>query len=229
MGIRVHKFLGYGLADVQTKDMRITDERINPQSWLLTYDGTPSVEDYHAWLSQHQREFPSMDLWYCRDEKRDRRRELNHCAIWSPEYGMPEVLVLQPLGCPDWSRFDNSIDYIEETWLRPERQGNHVDLVGGGIYPWIGTYMDDRTGEAVDDKIMWWVRLCNSDEPDDEGRAEALDVLAQAAGLSGHEEAVAHVWPMVPDEVRDLAEFAELFTSDGTWRQLRPMLYTYWA
>jgi hypothetical protein len=37
------------------------------------------------------------------------------------------------------------------------------------------------------------------------------------------------VVPKVPEEIRDLAEFGQLFTHAGVWRQLRPVLYTYWS
>jgi hypothetical protein len=34
--------------------------------------------------------------------------------------------------------------------------------------------------------------------------------------------------PLVPEEVRDLAEYTALFTSPGTWLSLRPLLITWW-
>jgi hypothetical protein len=56
-----------------------------------------------------------------------------------------------------------------------------------------------------------------------------LDSLAQAAGFDSHADATSNVVPVVPEEIRDLAAFAGLFTDDTIWRQLRPLLYAYWS
>ena len=55
MGIRVQKFLGYGLDDVQydKEKWKFTDPRINPESWALQYDKEPSIDDYGSWLEKH--------------------------------------------------------------------------------------------------------------------------------------------------------------------------------
>jgi len=66
MGIRVHKFLGYGLTDIQTEDMKITDPRINAASWALTREGEPSPVEYQEWLAVHDSGRPAMDYGYLR-------------------------------------------------------------------------------------------------------------------------------------------------------------------
>lgn len=41
-------------------------------------------------------------------------------------------------------------------------------------------------------------------------------------------EAAARIVPTVPSDLRRLAEYGQLFTSDDVWKSLRPVLYRYW-
>jgi hypothetical protein len=230
MGIRVHKFLGYGLTDVKPKD-----ERINWESWLLTYEDAPEPEAYLAWLEarQDERRF-SLDYAHLKhlppsDGKWHPARSLEDCAVWRDEYGLPEVLALRPFGLPDWCRFDDTIDYMEETYpWTDQSQQNRVKIYEHGPFPFNGAYMDKRDGRVLPPEIMTWWRLVN-DAKDGEEKAKALDLFAVTCGFTSSEEAAENVRPEVPDEIRDLAEFGQLFTHAGIWRQLRPLLYTYWA
>lgn len=232
MGIRVHKFLGYGLTDVKPKD-----ERINWDSWLLNYEGAPEPEEYLAWLESRQddRRF-SLDYAHLKhlapsDGKWDPRRSLDECCVWRDEFGLPEVLALRPFAHPDWCRFDDTIDYMEETypWSDEWSQQNRVKVYEHGPWPYIARYMDKRDGRVLPQDIMVWWRLVNDNPRDAEGRAKALEIFAATCGFASHEEAAENVRPEVPEEIRDLAEFAALFTSETAWLQLRPLLYTYWA
>lgn len=229
MGIRVNRFLGYGLTDVQHEKYEITDDRINTSSWLLDFEPPPNGA-YLTWLSQRpEASGYSIDRWYLRDTPEQKQRDLCSCIAYSPEYGLPNVLALQPLAMTNWARHDDSIDYVQETWLRPQRkrQLNHVEEIPGCLYPWEGAYMDAQTGERLPQDILEWVRLRN-DRPFPR-REEGLEVLAQHFGFADHAEATARVVPVIPEEVRDLLEFSQLFSDDKAWRQLRPLLYTYWS
>jgi len=234
MGIRVHKFLGYGLTGLEHDGMKLTDERVNRESWLLAHDGVPALGDYFAWLEARRaassKEFSfSLDWVHLKNlgkENWPKPRDLDDCAAYDPEYGRPDVLVVRPYSARDWYRFDDPIDYVQETYLRDPgtAQESRADLIGACLYPY-QSYMDDRTGTALDDKVFMWVRASNARD----SSPEVLDTFAQWAGFSGHAEASGHVVPFVPEEVQDLVEYAQLFTHAGVWRQLRPVLYTYWA
>ena len=232
MGIRIHRRLGYALTDVRTDGFKVSDERINSGSWLLTHDFGPSMDAYREWLESNATDHRfSVDLAALKhgDVK---ARGLDSCITHDAEYGLPEVLLLQPLSMlGEWSRYDDSIDYAQETYLRgDEAQQNRVEpithCVAAGLYPWSGTYMDDRTGERLGDMVMHWIRVTNSLKGDP---GTEMDLLARAAGFADHADALAHCAPLVPEEIRDLATFAGLFTDDTVWRQLRPVLYTYWS
>lgn len=236
MGIRIHKFLGWGLTDVQPKD-----ERINWNSWLLSYEGAPEPEEYLAWL-EPRRDGVRFTLDYAHlkhlpppDGKWNRERDLTACAVHRDEYGLPEVLALRPLAHPDWSRFDDAIDWMEETypWSDETSQQNRVKVYDHGPWPHNAAYMDKRDGRALPGAVLPWWRLLNTKVAPGTRQMDeafgALDIFAREMGFSGHEEAKANVVAEVPQEIRDLAEFGQLFTHAGVWRQLRPLLYIYWC
>lgn len=238
MGIRIHKFLGYGLDSVTEND-----PRINFDSWILHCENYPGLSEYQEWLSAREeslRGYHSLDLWHLRDagkhpppaDSRWRKdQDLLNCVAWNCEATAPRPLVLRLLSMPDWSRNDDTIDYTQETFLARsyglEAVTDRLEMVNACIYPWDGQYMDDRTGDRLDQKIMMWVRSRNRslEEPVSPG---TLDLFAQEAGFTDHAEAQAHVFPVVPQEIRDLAEFSGVFTDETVWRQMKPLLYTYW-
>lgn len=207
MGIRVHKMLGYGLTDLQVGGGRIMDARINTSSPWATFDNMP----VSLWEFTNRRR---SDLQLAKD---DPRRYIVH----DTEYGLSNVVCIRPGWIDDWYRYDNSIDWVEETYLRgeDEAQRNWVRVLPHGLHPWNGSYMDDRTGEKVPTDIMTWVRVRGMKvTPDD-----------AMAGFADHEDAAAHCVPFVPTDVREVAEWADLFTNPDVWRQLRPMVYCWWA
>lgn len=238
MGIRVHKVLGYGLTDVECENYRISDARFNPASKFLDDERWEMKPDeYLDWLKARteEREKASdfdafnIDVYLLKEgtEKRD-RLYMSDVFIHQREYGLPSVVLLKPLSFEDWRRYDDAIDYVEETYLRPdeERQINWVKELPHGIYPYSGIYMDRRTGERLKDPLeTLWRRRYFSPNVTDETRED----IAMAMGCATFEEADKTFGPLVPVEIRDLVEWGELFTDDTVWRQLRPMLYTYWS
>jgi hypothetical protein len=239
MGIRVHKILGWGLTDLE-KDYE-ADPRVNWASPLLPGgDKTPTAGDYWSWLEKRReaagKKFPfSLDWAMLRHDEKLREKDLYGCVVYEHEYGLPEVLVIRPATKDDWSRFDDTIDYMEETypWSRGSQQ-NRVQVYEHGPFPFNGSYMDKRTGKLVPEKVMYWIRArSNVQQAPGDTIAERLGMLNALAQeftpFETHAEADENIVPQVPDEIRDLAEFGQLFTHAGTWRQLRPLLYTYWA
>lgn len=242
MGIRVTKVLGYGLTDVKTRKWDIADGRINRKSLLFDYDSEATFDDYLEWLKA---EYPtddrkmdnfSMDMWLFKEREKEDFDWRDKTGAWYPqdlvhhgiEYMMKNVLLIRPLSCKDWMRHDNPIDYIEETEKfrdNPDGSANHVMMVPGGIFPYNGSFMNARTGERVKDGITlyriltWkgWDTLYN------------LDSAAKDMGFNDGDDVRQNLVPVVPNEVRDLARWGKLFTNDDVWKQLRPMLYTYWS
>jgi hypothetical protein len=233
--------MGWGLTDLTAgkRDHWRADPRVNWDSRLLKYEGA-SPQEYFRWLEERRRASESkfsfsLDWASLAHTDAGAKRDLSRCLTYNPEFGMPTVLVLTPLGKPDWSRYDDDMDYTMETYLRPRKaQTNHVEVLPHPPFPFNGFYMDNRTGERLNDRVMWWIRArSNFDSLPRAGRAAALEGLdllaAECTPYADHEEASRYVIPQVPEEIRDLAEYGELFTEPDVWLQLRPVLYTYWG
>ena len=61
-------------------------------------------------------------------------------VIRAHEFGCPNVMVFQPFSCiKEWTRFDNIIDYVEESAKHNSRARWHTLRHLCGIYPYIGT------------------------------------------------------------------------------------------
>jgi hypothetical protein len=97
-----------------------------------------------------------------------------------------------------------------------------------GLYPYDSFYMDARSGQRLDDIVMVWWRAHNSHTPA-EGKQDLLDEISRRLGFVDDADAQAHIVPMIPEEISDLALYAELFTDESVCLQLRPLLYTYWG
>jgi hypothetical protein len=234
MGIRVNKFLGYGLTDL-TPGYR-SDPRINWDSPLLlcSDEKMPTAGDYFTWLEARREaagdKFSfSLDWALLRHDEERRGPDLYDCAAYEHEYGLKEVLALRPVTKDDWARSDDDLDYMEETYPWSERsQQNRVQVYEHGPFPFNGSYMDKRDGRRLSDVVFPWWQMQNGTR-DREFREQAADLFAVQMGFTGHAEAAENVVPEVPEEIRDLAEFGRLFTHAGVWRQLRPLIYVYWS
>lgn len=248
MGIRVHKVLGYGLTDVKTRKYDIADGRINRKSPLLDYAADATLDQYLDWIDATYRgdkDHFSMDSWLLAERKEVKEVEAEtvdfkwwreKTGVSTPrdlihhgtEYLEKNVLVIRPLSGKDWYRSDDPIDWIEETHLREPENENGVNwykTLGDGIFPYIGTYMNAHTGERVKEGIE--LRRCFTWK--DWDKFYDVDKLAKDFGFVDAEDARVNLVPRVPDEVRDLAKWGKLFTNDDVWKQLRPIIYTYWS
>lgn len=169
--------------------------------------------------------------------KRDRSSLSPNDAVYRHgEYGDPSVLVIRPLTLTDWHRRDDSLDYAAES-MSARAGENYATVLPHAPYPFSGLFMDSAVGLRLPDEVMPWVRLQSRlrDEPDlDEATrsqiVQAMEVIAtKFLGFEDGQAAMDRIAPCVPGEVRALAEFGQVFTSGDVWRQLRPVLYTYWS
>jgi hypothetical protein len=230
MGIRIHKTLGYGLTDVATEGGRITDPRINSDSCLLD-ETKASPGGYAGFLERmasEGNEDARMEIELVAMTAKEKEVSPSSLCVRAIEGGLPNVLLVRPVGFPHWYRYDDPIDFQEEV-MRDGHPDPRVVEIDGGIYPWVGTYMDVRTGERVDSTaVSIWRQIAHGDMADEE-KGTALDRIAQVLGYADHAEAQRFVAPVVPPDVRYVCDWGGLFTGPDVWRQLRPLLYVYWA
>ena len=133
-----------------------------------------------------------------------------------------------------WFRSGDSIDWWEAS-LKPDGQGDdaRLDFLPSGPSPYSDRFMDIDGTElnAAAARFMMLAREgLSGDELDEEASwIRRLDPKAHGQVYFSGADALARIVPHVPAGVRNLAEYGQLFTSDDVWKQLRPVLYTYWA
>lgn len=247
MGIRVNKFLGYGLTDVEHEDYEMKDQRLDLSVLDDLYE-RDRLDEYRAFIESRPKnryDMPPAYLdygWFLDRERpesqqsrRSSRRTLDDCFVWGAEYRLGSVFAVQPLSCSDWSRTDDPIDWVEETYRwesDAEPQINHVQTLPHGIYPWNSSYMDARDGRKLPDSVMPIIRsMSHAREMDYDLATELEDYryLWEPMGFSTAQETVNLIAPVIPEEVQLLCEFVGIFTSPDIWLQLRPLVYVYWA
>lgn len=272
MGVRVNKVLGYGLVDLVAERHTIMDERINPEGMLganrweddfWTRDQyLDNLDDlaspFKDWADQPE----GGDILYPADNiGQDAHFEKSTIEQFSPawrprdsvvyqgEYGMSNVLcIIPPSMTSAWSRYANSIDYIEET--RIYKQTNRVEVFKDrGFHPWDFGCMDCRTGMVLDTKLQEafcllqaHVRRVNTnafsmaysyeearDFYSSENAKFKMDDIAQQLGFLDRHECADFMVPIIPRAVHYLCHFGKIFRDESTICQLRPMLYVYWS
>lgn len=266
MGIRVHKELGYGLVDLKVENFRIVDERINPEGILGEHGDRWESEawsrekylEYLEQLAYHPREKSTSNMELLNQGKKlppyiemfgeDANWDLNNLETnpgWSPidsvvhqaEFGLPNVLlIIPPCEEKEWRRYDDPIDYVEETQLQV--QVNRVVVLKQGLYPWDGLRMDSRSGKVFTGEehqtltLFRRLTLSLKAEPpgeDEEKVARLLQSIAEKLGFANREECEQFIAPVVPKSVQYLCQFAKIFRDWKTVFQLRPMIYVYWC
>jgi hypothetical protein len=242
MGIRINKALGWGLTGLDATWR--ADARLNWDSPVFErHSGTG--RDYLQWLLERRKK---VDLasrpWFSLDAatmsaraelEQFGGRQVQEVVSYHPEYASPHVLVIRPFVLDSWTRTDDSIDYTWETAEHPGTE-DRVQVLAAGIFPFNGLYMDAETGEDLPHDVVQWVRLRNGLvrsgqlSPGDRVTAARLDEIAvQLTRYRTWGEAQDKIVPRVPEEIRDVSEYLNLFPGPDVWKQLRPVLYTYWA
>jgi len=128
----------------------------------------------------------------------------------------------------NWERYDDTIDYTEETYLRgSDSQANRVEILHYGIYPYNASYMDARDGR----KIPWdsAAYLCRTLWEFPDADPQALDAMAMIAGFNSAAEALLWFAPTIPEEIVAYCRWDGVFKDIATVNQLRPMLYVHWS
>ncbi len=230
MGIRVRKVLGYGLTDVKCKKNKIVDLRFNQNGFLCVdceeREERWTLKKYIEWL---ENKAPAkddynrkMNLVYA-EEALKSKRDFYDVLIHETEYGNPKIFCAIPFSkYKNWRRYDDDIDYIEESYLRKNKQINWAKKINGCPYPYID-FWDNRTGRSVDAGLACLIyRSINSKRYPDHDIAEKL-------GFETRQECLDHLRPAPPYELITILEYCEIFSSPEVIYQIEPLIYTYWT
>lgn len=242
MGLRIHKVMGWALTDVRydRAAWAFTDERINLESPLLGCRlGSGAIDAYARWLRARDGDDAvgaSFTMCATLQDARSRNRTipLDRVVVHEPETGSPKVLVVTPPWAHDWCRWDDPIDYQVETSRRRPGVGPRVQVLRYAPFPFDGLYMDADSGErfepAQNGSVFAQCRAAVREHGLDGTSVAELDAIARTLlAIPTWQEACRRVVPAVPDDVAALVEWGHLFTDPAVVRQMRPVIYTYWA
>ncbi len=214
MGVRVHKILGYGLVDVKTEDGEIVDDRFNIDFIDKFNTEEFSIESYISFLTSLENDYEcQIEINTVKNKKWHIYDSIQHDS----EYGLPEVFCIIPVGFSDWRRYDDTIDYYEETINK--KQKNHFQVIPFGIFPWQGFYADVRRKKifkGIEQEIA--SALKRNLQKNKEESIKRIGIFS-----------VDDIQPVVPKSIFYLCEFLNVFNIEDTVWTLKPMLYTYWS
>lgn len=246
MSLRLNKAIGYALTDLVTDD-----PRINYESPLLDWPrleeedpdfDAPNFEGYIAWLKESAAagtggfgtNMEATLLQIMVDKERGTAKLTD--AVIHQQESCPEVLLLiPPIYIHSWLRRDDSIDHAEARLQPGNGLDNKLTRVDVGFGAYSNRFMDidgtDHSGTAA-----YFVQMAEGGMPADELDPIARDIRPMdwrfddtRQMYSNAAEASARLVPTVPTDLRRLAAYGKLFTSNEVWKQLRPVIYTYWS
>lgn len=243
----IHKMIGYGLVDVKTKKDALADSRFNPKGIMFNLDDPKwTLEGYADWLlaraakiaatmennrdakwrhQEHIAEAKTVERFV--EANRHLPYSIHPFFKFDAECGLDNVWCVVPVGyCKEWFRYDDTIDYHEETWCKGRtRQGNRVKVMEHGIFPFNCEWCDSRTGRRLDGDLS---RFFRSMAKKKDTSPSALRGMAVDMGFKNRSEAIKYSKPLVPFCIEALCEYTEVFKDPKTIHQLNPMLYVYW-
>lgn len=241
MGIRIHKKLGYALTDVQydkrqykLKDLRFDEDKLHER--MTDCEEGEVVKDKAGVLDFYRTtpEFRSdRDFEFSWNLRSGLRKDVSYNLFtWQTECGLPNVMLFQPVGHYDWSRYDDIIDYIEET---EKRQRNYVKLLkGAGIYPHLGWVRFREAEKEFEEIPGFWDPDKKSVSPADYsqlvGRWDPKQRPVASGALLKH--LLEDYRPVIPLDVMSVVwYFRKAFKVPALEivNSLRPVLYVYWS
>lgn len=257
MGLRIHKALGWGIDDVivtsdDRDNARVADPRFNPSSVVFTYENRDNFTDaaYLAHIEDVMGEATVESVMNDTEglfvskfmvEEMIKSKLARH---W--DYMVMDGMIYQPLGnhkaavliippgnSDSWLRSDSPVDHYESLVDSGNSITPTVKKLSVTPYPYSGV-MNAKTGEKIDGPLVrTFSKITNlmltADEEGRKGLPELGLALAKKMGFESLNEANDAIVPYVPGDVRDFAAWTGLFADDNAWKDLRPMVFTYWA
>lgn len=249
MGIRLHKVIGYGLADLKVEKKKIADPRVTDTH--VTNDNLHEDEDkssitaYGKWLKKHveagvedpeNEDLDHIERWIARTKKSERYTDDWYGTVVKsfPEvdnsWWSEGVICITPLTYrKEWQHYDDSIDYAlnQERSVKSRGHGTEqsVRVLRLNPFPFEGRYRDLRTGEELESFKAGRIHsLARRGET-----SEADTAANHLFGFENYADFDANTNILVPESVRTLAAWMDLFTDPNQWMRLKPMILTYWS
>jgi len=273
MGIRVVKCIGYGLTDLafEKKEYHQTmvDPRINWKklqkrqekmyemgaksflTWVKrNWSAILQLEAHEHKISLEKvKEFPQFCPYLLKEFfGRHKHWDLSNCLVHDSEFGLPNVMVLIPplhayFGECGWKRYDDTIDWVEETWSYGQSY-RVVEPNSCGIWPYdqnMVRFKDPKPGLWSDDNVKQRLINCKVDTDGAPIKIGSADYNMLVGRWSPNMpptvegdllEHLVNDWrPQLPTELLAVMWWMrDCFPDFGVIRDaLRPVLYVYWG
>jgi hypothetical protein len=247
MGIRVHKVIGYGLNDLKKNDPRI-NWSVQDIFWDL------EIGDFEKWLNDPEkikllrgytvREYRGIEsitpeMSFSDTDKQLLIRCLNRTKYPTYfHYNDRKTICLTAPEANDWCRYDDPLDYAEETVKYHQKE--RCVLLNRGIFPYDGSLVRVRDpkrkylskpvqlkGEAYSDD-KGYVYLSGGFYNQLVGRWDSNQKALAKGYLLEH---LLSDWKFqTPKPIIALILWSGIFTKpEETIDELKPMLYVYWS
>lgn len=254
MGIRIHKVMGFGIADLQLDEEgnAITDPRVNvgedgERLWELKLTG------YRDWIKAQTAAFEAAggersgsqwagsDLIYMhgREEKLEKERASDYVTLLNgydgEDYNGKGVLLIRPYGMDDWTHYADPIDYAEDDLWQQDHFGTYegpqtrVQELPNAPWPHDVGWWDAETGKPTNHESWRFVRSMLSMKKQTPDHQRAIEKISQELGYTGYAEAAERLKPMLPSSFINFLDWCGVLPNRDDYRMLRPMLLTYWS
>ncbi|MBG0739014.1 hypothetical protein IV500_06205 [Paeniglutamicibacter antarcticus] len=224
MGFRINKAIGWAMPCAEDPIDREGEAAkyllVDHAAWLLAKAKTTEDEDL------------STELEFCGSTLNGRDdATLGDCVIWTESLNGGTLIVLPAESADSWYRQDDDMDF---SFAKDETSS--IEYTGWGFHPYGGLWMDALGGQRLNQHATTIMRVHQRGNPTDDDTHQ-LDRLAQIVSPEGtpalrpyltFAEAVDHIVPLVPDDVRWVAEHLGLFETPSDILKLRPARATWW-
>jgi hypothetical protein len=246
LSYRLQKALGYGFVDVKTDGHgRASDERINSSSFILDFevfidkyeDSAEAFEDYIDFIKNNNLK-TDLDSISFLEEAKNNKVSVDSALTYNFEYGLDSVLCITPFSqlhrSDPWKRSGNTLDAYEAQLTKGDQWDKPVlEIIPGGIYPFLGIYVDKRTWRNIRiTEVDSWNRLnkeCEEMGYVSEYMEPKMDEAAKRAGFETWQEARENLVEAPPNDIVNLIRWSGLLTDEKYLLEIKPMLYTYWS
>jgi hypothetical protein len=253
MGIRIHKVLGYGFRRTHLRrDPRFNSHAL-PSLDAAAHDARLDGDlrpKLIAFIEEKAQTAPGDQKWEYRlelnalkgEDRENKAEKLESISFYDVVVNSPFTGEARPPIGPllftipyqNWKRYDDIIDYYEDTQQRVRQDGGAEDKCvlltdcegqPTGIYPYVSYVHRTKgpLGKNVFTAARWEL-------------TRVFRKLGQTQLKSGNPFLVdnpvqwqRHIVPEVPLFIRAFCECFEIFKDPKTVQRLRPMLYTYWS
>ncbi len=248
MGIRNHKEMGWGLNNIVTDekgkviDPRIDTDFFQSEDYWEKYD---DIVGFITYLEENKEEcekvlnkiepptFPKRgneDIhrtninWILKFWEEDKKRYNTSPLTYDSEFGDGKILLISSIEEPEWSRFDDCIDYYEA-----KDNLNHIqDLTNKcGIYPYLGVNHIPGSPKFEEEGYPNFLSPSHYNQRIGEWDKNIPPMIKDKEKLEYYKK---YYRPVIPATIVLWVYWIGIFKYfNKTIQELRPMIYTYWA